>query len=195
MIMPNWCSTAYAVEGNAKELKKLYDLMNGLQERKEPSVPKGFGTAWLGCLVDALGGTWKEVFCRGNWYNLQFDGNVLTFNTETAWSPCNEVFDMVCKKYSALRYFYQSEEPGMGLYCTNDEKGKYFPDRFYVDVCISEEEYDTGYFPDLQSVYEWLEYIFDVQVRSMQDVNAIVEQRQKECAEAYCHIHEYQISE
>lgn len=83
----------------------------------------------------------------------------------------------------------------MGLYCTNDEKGKYFPDRFYVDVCISEEEYDTGYFPDLQSVYEWLEYIFDVQVRSMQDVNAIVEQRQKECAEAYCHIHEYQISE
>lgn len=195
MIMPNWCSTAYAVEGNAKELKKLYDLMNGLQERKEPSVPNGFGTAWLGCLVDALGGTWKEVFCRGNWYNLQFDGNVLTFNTETAWSPCNEVFDMVCKKYSALRYFYQSEEPGMGLYCTNDEKGKYFSDRFYVDMCISEEEYDTGYFTDLQSVYEWLEEIFDVQVQSMQDVNAIVEQRQKEYADAYCHIHEYQISE
>lgn len=144
MIMPNWCSTAYAIEGNAKELKKLYDLMNGLQERKEPSVPNGFGTAWLGCLVDAFGGNWKEVFCRGNWYNLQFDGNVLTFNTETAWSPCNDVFDMVCEKYSALRYFYQSEEPGMGLYCTNDEDGKYFPDRFYVDVCISEEEYNTS---------------------------------------------------
>ena len=195
MIMPNWCSTAYAIEGNAKELKKLYDLMNGLQERKEPSVPNGFGTAWLGCLVDAFGGNWKEVFCRGNWYNLQFDGNVLTFNTETAWSPCNDVFDMVCEKYSALRYFYQSEEPGMGLYCTNDEDVKYFPDRFYVDVCISEEEYNTGYFPDLQNVYEWLEYIFDVQVQSMQDVNTIVEQRQKEYADAYCHIHEYQISE
>ena len=58
--MPNWCSTAYAIEGNAKELKKLYDLMNGLQERKEPSVPNGFGTAWLGCLVDALGENWER---------------------------------------------------------------------------------------------------------------------------------------
>ena len=193
--MPNWCSTAYAIEGNAKELKKLYDLMNGLQERKEPSVPNGFGTAWLGCLVDALGENWENVHCRGDWYNLQFDGNVLTFNTETAWSPCNEVFDRVCEKYPTLHYFYQSEEPGMGLYCTNDEDGKHFPDRFYVDVCISEEEYYTEYFSDLQSVYDWLEGICDMQVRSMQDVNAIVGQWQKEYEFACCLIHEYQISE
>ena len=193
--MPNWCSTAYAIEGNAKELKKLYDLMNGLQERKEPSVPNGFGTAWLGCLVDALGENWEKVHCRGDWNNLQFDGNVLTFNTETAWSPCNEVFDMVCEKYPTLHYFYQSEEPGMGLYCTNDEDGKHFPDRFYVDVCISEEEYYTEYFSDLQSVYDWLEGICDMQVRSMQDVNVIVGQWQKEFEFACCLIHEYQISE
>ena len=193
--MPNWCSTAYAIEGNAKELKKLYDLMNGLQETKEPSVPNGFGTAWLGCLVDALGENWEKVHCRGDWNNLQFDGNVLTFNTETAWSPCNEVFDMVCEKYPTLHYFYQSEEPGMGLYCTNDEDGKHFPDRFYVDVCISEEEYYTEYFSDLQSVYDWLEGICDMQVRSMQDVNAIVGQWQKEFEFACCLIHEYQISE
>lgn len=193
--MPNWCSTAYAIEGNAKELKKLYDLMNGLQERKEPLVPNGFGTAWLGCLVDALGENWEKVHCRGDWNNLQFDSNVLTFNTETAWSPCNEVFDMVCEKYPTLHYFYQSEEPGMGLYCTNDEDGKHFPDRFYVDVCISEEEYYTEYFSDLQSVYDWLEGICDMQVRSMQDVNAIVGQWQKEFEFACCLIHEYQISE
>ena len=193
--MPNWCSTAYAIEGNAKELKKLYDLMNGLQERKEPSVPNGFGTAWLGCLVDALGENWEKAHCRGDWNNLQFDGNVLTFNTETAWSPCNEVFDMVCEKYPTLHYFYQSEEPGMGLYCTNDEDDKHFPDRFYVDVCISEEEYYTEYFSDLQSVYDWLEGICDMQVRSMQDVNAIVGQWQKEFEFACCLIHEYQISE
>lgn len=48
--MPNWCSTAYAIEGDAKEVKSLYDLMNELQKQKEPSVPNGFGTAWLGCL-------------------------------------------------------------------------------------------------------------------------------------------------
>lgn len=25
--MPNWCSTAYAIEGDAQEIKKLYELM------------------------------------------------------------------------------------------------------------------------------------------------------------------------
>lgn len=193
--MPNWCSTAYAIEGNAKELNNLYELMKNLQEQKEPSVSNGFGTAWLGCLVDALGENWEKVYCRGSWYNLQFSGEVLTFNTETAWSPCNEMFDMVCEKYPTMRYFYQSEEPGMGLYCTNDEEGKYFPDKFYVDVFISEEEYYTECFSDLQSVYDWLEEICDVQVRSYQDINAIVKQWQEENEDAYCHIHEYEISE
>ena len=108
--MPNWCSTAYAIEGDAKEVKSLYDLMNELQKQKEPSVPNGFGTAWLGCLVDALEGNWENVFCRGSWYNLEFDGRVLTFNTETAWSPCNEMFDMVCEKYTTLNYFYRFED-------------------------------------------------------------------------------------
>ena len=42
--MPNWCSTAYVIEGNAKEVEKLYKLMKDLQERKEPSVKNGFGT-------------------------------------------------------------------------------------------------------------------------------------------------------
>ena len=31
--MPNWCSTAYVIEGNVKEVKSLYELMKGLQER------------------------------------------------------------------------------------------------------------------------------------------------------------------
>ncbi len=193
--MPNWCSTAYAIEGDAKEVKSLYDLMNGLQEQKEPSVPNGFGTAWLGSLVDALGENWEKVFCRGSWYDLQFDGRVLTFSTETAWSPCNEMFDMVCKKYPTLSYFYRSEEPGMALYCTNDKEGRYFQDRFAVEVCTPEEEYYTEYFPDLQSMYEWLEDICDMQVQSMQDVDAIVGQWKKEYADAYCHIHEYSISD
>ncbi len=149
--MPNWCSTAYAIEGNATELKKLYELMKDLEKRQKPSVQNGFGTTWLGCLVEALGESWEKIYCRGTWDNLKFNGEVLTFNTETAWSPCNEMFDMVCEKYPTLRYFYQSEEPGMCEYWTNDDEGKYFPDRYYVDVCTSEEEYYSEYFQDLEA--------------------------------------------
>jgi len=192
--MPNWCSTAYAIEGNATELKKLYELMKDLEKRQKPSVQNGFGTTWLGCLVEALGESWEKIYCRGTWDNLKFNGEVLTFNTETAWSPCNEMFDMVCEKYPTLRYFYQSEEPGMCEYWTNDDKGKYFPDRYYVDVCTSEEEYYSEYFQDLESVYDWLEDICEVQVKSRQDVNAIVMQWKEKNEDTYCSIHEYQIS-
>lgn len=125
--MPNWCSTAYAVEGDAQEIKNLYELMKNLQERKEPSVKNGFGTSWLGCLVDALGKDWNKVSCRGDWANLEMDGETLKFTTETAWGPCNETFDLVCEKFPSLCYYYQTEEPGMGIYETNDCEGRYFP--------------------------------------------------------------------
>ena len=65
--MPNWCSTAYAIEGNATELKKLYELMKDLEKRQKPSVKNGFGTTWLGCLVEALGESWEKIYCRGTW--------------------------------------------------------------------------------------------------------------------------------
>ena len=63
--MPNWCSSAYAIEGDANEIKSLYELMKGLENMEKPSVENGFGTTWLGCLVDALGKDWNDVSCRG----------------------------------------------------------------------------------------------------------------------------------
>lgn len=191
--MANWCLSEYVIEGDAKELKNLYDLMSGLQERKEPTIRNGFGTAWLGCLVDALGRSWEEVSCRGSWYNLDFDGNALSFNTETAWSPCGEVLDLVCEKYPTLRYYYRSEEPGNALYCTNDREGRYFTDRFYVDVRTPDEECCSEYFSDLHIAFEWLEGILDARIQSRQDIDAMIAQWQKDGADAYCYINEFQI--
>ena len=193
--MPNWCSTAYAIEGDANEVEKLYELMKGLQERKEPSIKNGFGTTWLGCLVDALGGDWNKVWCRGEWDNLQFDGKVLRFSTMTAWSPCNETFDLVCEKFLSLRYFYQSEEPGMVEYRTNDREGKYFPDRYIADICTADGEYFCEYFTDLSSLFGWLEEIAEQPVKSLQEVDALVEEWEKVNEDAFGNIHEYQITD
>jgi len=119
--MPNWCSTAYVIDGDAKEMKQLYELMKGLEERKTPSVENGFGTTWLGCLVDALGKDWNDVRCRGSWNGPEMDGDVLKFSTETAWTPCSETFNLVREAFPHLRYYFQAEEPGMEVYETNDE--------------------------------------------------------------------------
>ena len=120
--MPNWCSTAYAIDGDAKEVRQLYELMKGLEERDSPSVKNDFGTTWLGCLVDALGGDWKKIKCRGDWSFLELDedDDIVRFCTETAWYPCNEVLEFVCKKFPSLNYYCQAEEPGQNIYITND---------------------------------------------------------------------------
>ena len=55
--MPNWCSTAYVIEGDAQEIKSLYELMKRFAGQKNACRENGFGTSWLGCLVDALGRT------------------------------------------------------------------------------------------------------------------------------------------
>lgn len=116
--MPNWCSSSYVIEGDKKEVKKLYGIMHGLEKRKTPAVKNGFGTAWLGCLVNALGADWNKVYCRGDWSNLEMEQDTLKFSTETAWGPCNEVFDLIRQKFPSLSYYFLSEEPGMGVFQT-----------------------------------------------------------------------------
>lgn len=191
--MPNWCSTAYAIEGDAEEVKSLYETMKELQERKEPSVENGFGTTWLGCLVDALGGNWKEVYCRGDWDKLQFDGEVLKFNTLTAWVPCDATFDFVCHKFPTLRCYYQAEEPGLASYWTNDREGKYFPDRYVVDLFTPAGEWFRGYLTTQAELFEWFEKVSGRHVESQQDIHTVVEQWQQENNKVYCHIYEYEI--
>lgn len=95
--MRNWSKSVYVIDGDAKEVKELYGLMKDLGSRKEPFIKNGFGTKWLGCMVDALGKDWNEVSCRGEWANLEINGDTLRFTTETAWTPCNEVLDFACQ--------------------------------------------------------------------------------------------------
>mgnify|MGYP000091990669 CR=1 FL=1 len=189
--MANWCSTAYAIEGDAKEIKSLYELMKGLQERKEPSVENGFGTKWLGCLVDALGKDWNEVSCRGEWANLEMNGDTLRFTTETAWAPCNEVFDLACQFFPSLHYYYQAEEPGCAIYETNDSEGAYFSDKYLVDLCTADNQYYFEYFQDSKTMLEWLGEIVGKPVQSMQEVQALCEEWQKENSDSYCRIDEF----
>lgn len=187
--MPNWCMTEYAITGDEQEVKALYELMTELDEREEPLVKSDFGTTWLGCLVQALGGNWEEVRCRGSWNNLEFFDDYLSFMTETAWVPCNETFDLIRKRFPSLEYYYQAEEPGYNLYETNDMEGVFFPDRFSVRAYTKEKGCHYTDFPTIAAAYQWLEEKFECPVKSKQDVDALHER----CKEdgGYCHVIEF----
>ena len=114
--MANICTTNYVIEGEKKELDALYQKMKELQGQN------------LGQLVESLGKNPDEVMCRGEWSNLERQGDTLHVTFETAWTPCYEVTDLLKATYPSLRIFYKAEEPDCGVYLKNDAEGKYFPE-------------------------------------------------------------------
>lgn len=192
--MPNWCYTSYTFVGEEKELKELHNIMIGLEERNEPLVENGFGKSWLGCLVEALGKNWRDVWCRGDWNNLELSADTLKFTTETAWSAADEVMTLICEKYPSLGYYYYTEEPGMGIYQTNDDYGEYYPDRYYVDLCTEDGCYQQEYFTDLEDAISWIGKITEQEFKSEDDVTAYFDKIIEDNDDAYCFIHEIEIS-
>lgn len=157
--MPNWCFTNYAIYGDEKPLRSLYNKMKRLEKRKESLLPNGFGKNWLGNLVKRLGGNPNSVYCRGDWTNLKFDHEdgfpVLRFDTQTAWSRMDEVESLIESYHEdrgeQVSIFFLSEELGNGIFETNDEKGDVFPEQVIVD----DEEVEMNYFTE-EAAIEYL---------------------------------------
>ena len=130
------------------KVRKLYHMMKNLEERKEPLVENGFGTAWYGNLVTILGGDWNDVYCRGSWSDLRLmSDDVLAWSDETAWGPMTEVFGLTEKAMPGLKVWYMAEEEGMEIFETNDADGIYFPERY-----ILRTDWDTEYYEELSQV-------------------------------------------
>lgn len=147
--MPNWCFSSYVIEGRKKELQSLHSKMKRLEKRKKSLVENGFGKTWLGNLVTRLGGDWQEVYCRGSWSDLDWNGAILRFNTETAWGPMTEVFNFIKSIYPSLEIYYMAEEKGNGVFITNDTEGRFFSDRYYLD---SDGPVDDHYFETIEEL-------------------------------------------
>ena len=114
--MANICTTNYVIEGEKNELDTLYETMKNLQDPN------------LGQLVKALGKNPDEVMCRGEWSDLERQGDTLRMTFETAWTPCYEVTDLMKEKFPSIRIYYKAVEPGCEVYLKNDAEGKYFPE-------------------------------------------------------------------
>lgn len=191
--MRNRCKSVYVIDGDTNEVKELYKLMNDLKNRKEPLVKNSFGTTFLGCLLAALGYEWHSVDCQGTWYNLEKNGNTLRFTVETILSPRPVVFDLVCRKFPSLTNYYRAENPATILCDTNDSEGKYFPEKYRVELFTPQDEFMIEYFIELPTVFEWLGKVSGQPVETEEHVNELVAQWQKENRYAYCYIDKFKI--
>jgi hypothetical protein len=170
-IMPNWCTTNYVITGNVDEIDNVYGIMRQIEETPNPSTDFH---PWLGDLVTAMEGNWKDVRCRGEWTCLErTSNNTIEFLTETAWCPMNEVLDLVCSKYPTLRYYYMAEEPGFEIFETNDELGMYFTDICYLDVKSPDGQFFKMYFDDETKAFKMLSDTLGISIETAEDIAAL----------------------
>lgn len=155
--MPNWAYTQYKIRGREDEVTALHQKIKDLEQREESLLPNGFGKLWLGNLVHTLGGDWEKIYCRGEILDYSLDNGILTMNTETAWGEMSDTRHFVMSKFPTLEIFFQTEEPGMCIFQTNDAKREYFPEKWLLDWNDEARSlWIWEYFADLPAVIEFL---------------------------------------
>ena len=190
--MPNWCDTTYKCVGDPKEVRALHTILKYIDKRKTSIVRNGFGKWWLGNLVTKLGGKWEDYRCRGEIIDYSLDGDILIISQSTAWSEQEGVRRIIQEKFPSIKVYYREEEPGCVVYCTNDETGDFFPERYFLD------NYDEPlYFETIEEAAESVSEIVGYTVEAT--VNAIQEALEKHIDKEgnskdtfYC-FHEFQV--
>lgn len=123
--MPNWCCTRYVAVGDRKDLEKLADTLNTMDNK-----PNGFGRYWMGNLGYALGksksvvesrdyrGTFTPDFyatpCFCEPYvdeNEEFhvdEDNALRFSTISAWERSRDIEELIVNNFPSVWFAWSS---------------------------------------------------------------------------------------
>jgi hypothetical protein len=132
--MPNWCLTNYVIEGDEKDIAAVKSIFDKTLARKTPVADNAYGQGWLGNLLDTFGEPWKAYPCRGNFSEARLDEQGhFHFVTETAWSRCDCVEQVIKKYFPKVNIYFREEELGNGIFQTNDEQGEFFPEQYIID--------------------------------------------------------------
>lgn len=147
--MPNWSATRIAALGRPDELQAFVNVVNSLPGRKE-AAESDFGTWWLGNLVDALGGDWHNVPCRGvispdpehpatffltvpkdDWRLSYCGKGPLFFSVVMAWTLDHRLLDFFKEKFPSMDFRWKS----------TDEFGNFY-ERFDPDDTLDDVSYE-----------------------------------------------------
>ena len=192
--MANWAYTSYAVEGPGETLERIEQAI------LHPDIEEDSAESWEGNVLRALGIEWKQDRSDGGYYmrgfiqdKPWFNGDTLMFYAEEAWgvTDLNEVLE---KNLPGVKVYYQVEEEGEEIYATNDKEGKYFPERYYVDICAG-DCYDSDYFTTEENVWDYLSRVSDGKITTQEDVDAFNQKAEEECSDEYIKIHKFTIVE
>lgn len=189
--MPNWCDTTYKCVGDPKEVRELHEVLERMNNRKEPIHPNGFGNLWLGELVIELGFDCEKYRCRGEITYYDYDEGMLTICQMTAWCEQEGVREAIQTKFPSIKVYYMEEEPGCDVFYTNDLSGDFFPEKYLLD---GENVYE--YFETLEDVCEYVNNKFGLTTTPvLQDIEMQIEAYQEDNNIDYLNLHEFKYVE
>lgn len=176
--MSNLNTTDYTLYGNKENVTRLYnDLKNTVDiDRSKESKPFTFlgNSYWLGYIKKTLlPDVQEDLPARGEitWmeeYIDYHDNNMASFKltTETAWVACSELMDKIAEKYD-LQLFYYSEEPGCGIFETNDTEGQFYSFRYMVDS----EQDGIEYYESFEQISEAIENMTGIRLNDISEAD------------------------
>ena len=189
--MANMASVAYAIEGPQKNLEEILGaICLAMTDKKH-------WTEYKAC--EHLGFSEQEIDDKKLGGEIDDDptleNEVLRFQAEERWG-LQDFAELLEKHFPDIKVYWVVEEPGMEIYCTNDEEGKYFPERYYVDTAI-DDIYNSEYFKTEEEVYKWLDKLTYGRVKCKEDVEEFNADYEDSDAsdENFIYIHEFEVEE
>lgn len=152
--MPNWCYTNISFNSeNKNSLKKLYDFIErAISDESKYAKVSDFGSNWLGNVLlecdlmtlDDVKNDKVPCRCRGSIIYVDKNDDQVIVDTETAWVPMMQIWQMVIEKLELddVDIIYTAEEPGCELYWTNDPAVE---DDYMIEFC-AENDYESDIF-------------------------------------------------
>jgi hypothetical protein len=117
------------------------------------------------------------------------------FYGEERWG-LQDFEELLRQKFPDIKVYWQVEESGCDVYCSNDKEGKYFPDRFYADICV-DGDYYSEYFVSEDSLFKWLSNITHREINSFDDVEEFNSDYEGSCEddENFINVHIFDVDE
>lgn len=140
--MANQATTTYKVTGTRKAVNDLWSTLQKMEVNSK--------NIWLNQLAEHYGIDYetKQISVRGHIYWAEYEEDsandyyLLSFETETAWDACNELFEEINHLlWDELSISYRVCECGCEVYYVHDE-GDFFPEE--VAVSSSGEPFEDA---------------------------------------------------
>ena len=129
--MANSCDTQYKVMGERKSVADLWDTLLTMEVNTK--------NVYLNRLAEHYGIDYEKmgISVRGHIYWAEFEEDddicLLSFDTESAWSACDQFFEELNNTLGGeLSISYREIECGCNLFYVHDEQG-FFPE----ECCVS----------------------------------------------------------